>query len=102
MDEPSSPRNYVFDLPAEADYLDALKYYEDEGGLGAAFEAEIRAGIALILEHPEAWPVVTIEGARKKVLAKFPYNIYYSVEPGLVRIRAVAHQSRRPGYWMNR
>ncbi len=102
MDEPSFPRKYVFDLPAEADYLDALKYYEDEGGLGAAFEAEIRAGIALILEHPEACPVATREGARKKVLAKFPYNLYYSVEPGLIRIRAVAHQSRRPGYWLDR
>ena len=52
MDEPFFPRNYVFDLPAEVDYLDALKYYEDETGLGAAFEAEIRAGIALILERP--------------------------------------------------
>lgn len=102
MEEPSSPRSYVFDLPAAADYLDALKYYEDEAGLGAAFESEVKAGIALILERPEACPVATSEGARKKVLARFPYNIYYSIEAGLIRIRAVAHQSRRPGYWIDR
>jgi toxin ParE1/3/4 len=102
VDEPSFPRDVVFDLPAESDYLDALRYYEDEAGLGAVFEAEIKAGVAWIVEHPEACPVVTREGARRKVLAKFPYNLYYSVEPSLIRIRAVAHQSRRPGYWIER
>jgi hypothetical protein len=36
-------------------------------------------------------------------LRKFPFVIYYELrDPALVRIVAVAHAKRRPGYWLRR
>jgi plasmid stabilization system protein ParE len=100
--ERSFPRRYEFDPPAEAEYLDALRYYQLEGGIGATFEQAVRRGVDFILQHPEASPVVTHEGARKRVLGRFPYNLYSTIEADLIVIRAVAHQKRRPGYWTTR
>jgi plasmid stabilization system protein ParE len=100
--ERSSPRRYEFDPPAQAEYLEALRYYQEEGGMGAAFEEAVRRGVDFILQHPEASPVVTSEGGRKRVLGRFPYNLYYTIEGDLIRIHAVAHQSRRPFYWIDR
>jgi plasmid stabilization system protein ParE len=97
-----SPRSIEFDPPAEAEYLDALRYYQQEGGIGAAFEQAVRRGVDFILQNPEASPVVTREGARKRVLGRFPYNLYYTIEGELILILAVAHQKRRPGYWTDR
>ena len=39
---------------------------------------------------------------RGKLLRRFPYIIIYAIEPNQVRILAVAHQSRRPSYWVDR
>jgi hypothetical protein len=33
---------------------------------------------------------------------KFPYNVVYRVSGDLVRIYAIAHAKRRPGYWKSR
>jgi hypothetical protein len=40
-------------------------------------------------------------GTRRFILLRFPYStVYLSLEVG--HIVAVAHQSRRPGYWRKR
>ncbi len=61
-------------------------------------------GRGFILTYPEASPVVHPKGIRRKVLRKFPYNLHYtcSIKSDLIVILAVAHQSRRPLYWINR
>ena len=98
----SSPRSVEFAPAAEAEYLEALRYYEREGRIGASFEAAVRRGVAMMLRHPEASPVVTSEGGRRRVLGRFPFSLYYTVEGDVVRIHAVAHQKRRPFYWADR
>ena len=35
-------------------------------------------------------------------LHKFPYSLIYRLQGDVVRIIAVAHHSRRPGYWVGR
>jgi plasmid stabilization system protein ParE len=35
-------------------------------------------------------------------LHRFPYVIYYECLPDRVRVVAVAHERRRPGYWWRR
>jgi toxin ParE1/3/4 len=35
-------------------------------------------------------------------LNRFPYLIYYEIMPNRVRVVAIAHKRRRPGYWRNR
>jgi toxin ParE1/3/4 len=40
--------------------------------------------------------------ARKLRLGKFPYSLVYRVHGEVITVIAVAHQSRRPGYWVGR
>ena len=70
--------------------------------LGAEFLAEFTSGIEAILASPDAFKQVR-SGIRCYLLERFPYGIYYR-EPvgGVVRIIAVRHHSRRPGYGMRR
>ena len=75
---------------------------KNHSGLGEALEEEVRSAVGMILEFPEASPVVTPEGARRKNLRRFPYSFYYVIEPDVIRIMAVAHQRRLPGYWIDR
>ena len=35
------------------------------------------------------------------LIQKFPYAIYYSIEPDHIRIIAVAHTRRKPGFWQS-
>jgi len=53
------------------------------------------------LEHPEAGSPAG-PNRRRVVVARFPYSIVYQHQPNLIRIVAVAHQRRRPGYWRRR
>lgn len=38
----------------------------------------------------------------KLILKRFPYDIVVRESPKEIIVVAVAHQSRRPGYWRNR
>jgi hypothetical protein len=35
-------------------------------------------------------------------MRRFPYELYYAVEPDRLLVLAVPHQRRRPGYWIDR
>ncbi len=70
-------------------------------GLGDRFLAEVRAAVAFVQEYPESSPVIE-RGIRRKVLVKFPYDLFYAVETTGVVIISVAHESRRPGFWRGR
>lgn len=39
---------------------------------------------------------------RKLRLGKFPYSLVYRVRGEVITVIAVAHQSRKPGYWVGR
>ena len=88
--------------PAEIELHDAFEYYEIQNpGLGKKFMEEFNKGISRIKQHPKNWTVV--EGnVRKCILNKFPYNIIYAVENKLIVIIAIAHQRRKPDYWIER
>jgi len=46
--------------------------------------------------------VIPKRNVRKFLLARFPYSVYYLSRDDEVLILAVAHGSRRPGYWRHR
>jgi len=87
---------------AERELNDAAQYYEMESqGLGAAFLGEVERCCASILEHPEAGRA--IRGVvRRRLIARFPYAILYTLRPDVVRVVAVMNLKRRPGYWAGR
>ena len=87
---------------AEAEINEAADFYDAESpGLGDVFIDDIERAIARISEFPEAAPLVRGR-VRKRIIAKFPYSLVYSVRGDQIRILAVAHLKRRPFYWRGR
>jgi toxin ParE1/3/4 len=87
---------------ADAELLEAISYYDAKvNGLGDRFLAEVRAATKYIERYPEIAPVKD-EGVRVKVLLRFPYSLMYVIGENELLILAIAHHSRRPGYWADR
>ncbi|MFT3665000.1 type II toxin-antitoxin system RelE/ParE family toxin [Piscinibacter sp.] len=88
---------------AEAELVDGASFYAKEANavLGEAFIAEFHHAVELLREHPKL-------GARwrgplrRLPMRRFPYSIVYHESLAALRIIAIAHQSRRPGYWRGR
>ena len=78
-----------------------LWYLERSERAAAAFEQEIEQAIERIGEAPATHPIVEGE-LRRYLLDRFPYALLYAIGPTAVRVIAVAHQHRRPGYWTQR
>jgi len=55
----------------------------------------------VILANPKVGAI--FRGTRRRyLLRRFPYSIIYQVSTDELRVIAVAHQRRRPGYWAGR
>lgn len=93
---------FSFHPAARLELNQAVDYYEGcQAGLGRRFAEEVFATIARILKYPEAWPLLS-RRARRCLTTRFPYGVIYVVRDADVRILAVAHSHRRPGYWRSR
>ncbi len=91
-----------FHEEAENELNDAADFYDLESpGLGGSFLDDIQKAIKSILKFPEASPLFQGQ-VRKKTVQRFPYAVVYSLRETEIRILAVAHQKRRPFYWMGR
>ena len=89
-------------LEAELEVLEAVSFYKERAGdLAADFYAEFKRAREEIAAFPEFWGPVG--GCyRRKLLGRYPYGIIYRVEGDEILIVALAHTSRRPGYWRGR
>ena len=93
----------IFHTEAEAELRAAVAYYEEQRrGLDREFQAEVEAAIASIRQAPAAFPQHDEQGTRKQLLRRFPYTIFYLELEESIWVAAVAHQRRRPGYWIGR
>lgn len=96
-----------FDSEAEAEVRAAIAWYERERvGLGDEFWGEVQHALRLIEEHPEIGGRigrVRVRGvARRLPVRRFPYFVVYRERADFLEVVAVAHQTRRPGYWRSR
>jgi plasmid stabilization system protein ParE len=92
----------VFHEAAELELMEAADYYDIESpGLGSLLIDEIQNAVDNIQLFPESNPILK-NRVRRKILIKFPYSILFSVNNNEIRILAVAHHKRRPGYWNER
>jgi plasmid stabilization system protein ParE len=84
----------------------AAWYEQRREGLGLELLAEIDAVIASIARGPSRFPLYPrVAGeltVRRAPARRFPYAIAFIELPTVVRILAVAHERRRPGYWVGR
>lgn len=93
---------YIFHPEALLEYEEATLYYSRISmKLAASFTKSVENSIDKILEFPEAWQLVE-DNARRHLIKRFPFGIYYSIEPDYILILAVMHLSRKPGYWRDR
>jgi plasmid stabilization system protein ParE len=84
--------------------VDAIGYYDSTDDLlvSADFRRRLRAALLEIREHPLRFPRYERSFVRRRLLGRFPYQIFYIDRPAYVHILAIARTSRRPGYWKSR
>lgn len=94
---------YSLHPEAESDLREAAEYYRERAGatIAQAFLGEFEHSMTLLLEHP-LLGALRLHGKRRLVMRHFPYSIIYTIAAQEIRVLAVAHQSRRPGYWRQR
>jgi hypothetical protein len=79
----------------------ALYYGGIDEELGQRFTAAVEVAITEIKSRPEMRRKFDDE-ARKTRLKRFPYAVVYWIDGGTLRIIAVMHLHREPGYWHGR
>jgi hypothetical protein len=79
----------------------ALYYGGIDADLGERFTSTAEVAIAEIKARPEMRRRFDGE-ARKARLKRFPYALVYWIDGGTLRIIAVMHLHREPGYWHGR
>lgn len=91
-----------FHTAALQELIDSARYYESKlPGLGVDFTSEVNRSLALLNENPEIG-VVLEASYRRLLLDRFPFSLIYRTKGATLRILAVAHQRRKPGYWKGR
>ena len=87
---------------AQREFDAAADWYDQQRvGLGSEFIEEVNRVFDQLRDSPERYPLVH-EDLREGPVRRFPYVIYYKVEPGQVVVVAVAHTSRDPASWRGR
>ncbi|MCL4692702.1 MAG: type II toxin-antitoxin system RelE/ParE family toxin [Candidatus Hydrogenedentes bacterium] len=81
---------------------DAIRYLDIErSGLGAELGEEIERVLLRVGQYPYAGSVER-GNVRKCLSHRFPYKLLYSIEEDHIFVIAIAHQHRRPEYWVDR
>jgi toxin ParE1/3/4 len=87
---------------AESEMIGSAGFYEDRRPfLGDDFLDSIDEALAKIRNTPEMGKPEKLQTRSWKV-KRFPFRIFYLIQPDRIWIVAVAHLSRKPDYWWNR
>lgn len=87
---------------ARREFLAQIVYYNnEEANLGGRFSAEVEEATALAVAFPLAGSPAT-KNTRRVFLDKFPFSVVYRPMDKGILVFAVAHDSRKPGYWKSR
>jgi plasmid stabilization system protein ParE len=66
------------------------------------FDAEVDRAFAQIIQAPQRWAAGP-HSTRRFLLRQFPFTLIYREQTSSdIQIVAVAHTSRKPGYWKRR
>lgn len=76
-------------------------YFNVDPKVAASFREAVYLAMKKIGEQPLTYPVFETS-LRRYVLQGFPYVILFHATGPRVRVIAVAHTRRRPGYWKDR
>jgi plasmid stabilization system protein ParE len=86
--------------PADAELEEAISYYnQQQEGLGDQFYSAFIATTRHIRNAPEAWKKVG-ENTRRINFKRFPYLVLYVVDGDYILITCIAHQHRKPAFYL--
>jgi plasmid stabilization system protein ParE len=84
----------------------ADEYEREREGRGLRFYIAVERATQAAAALPEAGPLFPAVPARlsirRRLVPRFPFALAYRVVGDVVRIEAVAHTRRLPGYWLVR
>jgi len=87
---------------AERELDEAIAFLEgSRGGSGFRFLADVEHTLQMAVQ----FPYIGRKNSRRMrvvVMTGWPYKIVYSVEGDIIFVWAIAHDSRKPGYWRKR
>ncbi len=88
---------------ADRELFEGAVFYAERANveLGLAFIAEFERALSVLCQSPQLgaqWRHAT----RRFPLRRFPYSIIYQIGTEELRVIAIAHQRRKPGYWAGR
>ena len=87
---------------AETELAEAFRWYEDRRrGLGEAFLEHVEEAFRRIQNRPLECPNVYRE-ARKCLVARFPYAVFFVVTQTQIDVVAVIHTARDTAAWKKR
>ena len=87
---------------AEAEADEAAAWYEaEQPGLGIEFLLELDAAIERAAESLLAYARVFLD-ARRVVMRRFPFAVYFLYEADVVEVFAILHQRRAGSLWQSR
>ena len=89
----------VFRRRVGKDLAGGYRWYEEQrSGLGEEFLAAVDATFNAIEQFPEMFARVQGE-VRRSSVSRFPYAVFYRIEPKRLLILAVLHTARDPRLW---
>jgi plasmid stabilization system protein ParE len=84
---------------AEADVQEAHLWYAERGmGLAEDFRRSLDECFSRVVSHPESYPTVH-RAVRRALLRRFPYCIFYVLEPERAVVIGCLHARRDPRAW---
>ena len=90
--------------PASDEFTEAVRWYEGKRvGLGGEFYDAVLHTVGVVREYRDIGVAVGGPHPYRQLLVDgFPYTLIYRERIDDLYIVAIAHASRRPGYWKQR
>lgn len=89
----------------EAEFLDAVRFYEKKGGEGVAtrFRSDFEACVTAIEKTPTSFPYYSGARRLRRIrLKRFPYLLIYREIKSGVRVIVLRHERRHPDFGLDR
>jgi plasmid stabilization system protein ParE len=92
-----------FHPQASEELIDSAQFFEGaSSGLGDRFLDALHALMGRIESYPSYGAPTSSRRTRVARVSGFPYDVIYRDESSRIYVVAIAHQSRKPGYWKGR
>ena len=86
---------------AEADFDEAIDWYQRQAGLGQDFLVRVRDVFRRIAATPLMHQVI-YRDIRRSLVTRYPYSVMYRVEHDRITVVAVFNNRRDPSIWKSR